>query len=168
MRLYLMRHGIAVELGEQGIFQDSQRPLTETGRKKVRKIAKGLGVLEVKFDLLLSSPYLRARETAEILADEFAAGARCQVVDSLAPPLNFPEVISALTQPQRLENLVLVGHEPDISGLISLLLTGETGLGVTLKKGGVCALSIWGELRPGRCAQLEWLATPAQLIGLAG
>jgi phosphohistidine phosphatase len=166
MNLYIIRHGLAAELGEQGNYQDSQRPLTEVGRKKVRKIARGLRALEVSFDLILSSPYLRARETAEILAAEFEAREKFKVVEALRPPLNFPALLSTIHQQSAVENLALVGHEPDLSGLISLLLTGETSLALTMKKGGVCALSVWGELRSGRCAQLEWLATPTQLLGI--
>ena len=66
MNLYIIRHAIAVDAGTAD-FEDSQRPLTDKGRKKMRQIAKGLRSLGVEFDLILSSPYLRTQETAEIL-----------------------------------------------------------------------------------------------------
>ncbi len=68
MNLYIVRHAIAVDEGTAD-FEDSQRPLTDKGRRKMRQIAKGLRALGVEFDLILSSPYLRAQETAEILAE---------------------------------------------------------------------------------------------------
>ena len=71
MNLYIIRHAIAVNEGTDGYESDSERPLTDKGRKKMREIAKGLRNLGVEFDLILSSPYVRARETAEILADVF-------------------------------------------------------------------------------------------------
>lgn len=163
MNLYLIRHGLAAELGEQGIFQDSQRPLTEAGRKKMRKISRGLRELEVHFDRILTSPYRRARETAEILAEEFKLAAPV-VMEALAPAVEPGFLVAEINQKYLAENLALVGHEPDLTRLISLWLTGGEQLALTMKKGGVCALSVWGELRLGRCAQLEWLAPPV-LVG---
>ena len=69
MNLYIIRHAIAVEEGTPEYQEDSQRPLTDKGKKKMVQIAKGIRALNVKFDLVLSSPYVRANETAEILAD---------------------------------------------------------------------------------------------------
>lgn len=69
MNLYLIRHAIAVDEGDPEYAQDSLRPLTEKGRKKMRQIARGLRALGAEFDLIVSSPYVRARETAEILSD---------------------------------------------------------------------------------------------------
>ena len=71
MNLYIIRHAIAVDEGTPEYEDDSQRPLTDKGKKKMRQIAKGLRALGVEFDLILSSPYVRAKETAEILADVF-------------------------------------------------------------------------------------------------
>ena len=71
MNIYIIRHAIAVDEGMPEYEKDSERPLTDKGRKKMRQIAKGLRTLGVEIDLILSSPYVRARETAEILASEF-------------------------------------------------------------------------------------------------
>jgi phosphohistidine phosphatase len=167
MNLYLIRHGIAADLGPGNLFQDSQRPLTEAGRKKMRGIARGLSALDVNLDLILTSPYLRARETAAILADEFDLKGKLVTNEHLVPEGQLNLLIAEIREKYRVDHLALVGHEPSLSGLISLLLTGETGLAVTMKKGGVCCLSIW-ELISGRCATLEWLSTPAQLIRADG
>ena len=68
MNLYLLRHGIAVEPGVTGYEPDSERPLTARGEDRLREAAKAMDALELSFDLILSSPFLRARQTAEIIA----------------------------------------------------------------------------------------------------
>ena len=68
MDIYLIPHRIAYEPGEPGYEDDTQRPLTDKGRDKMRKVARVLKRLNLKPNVILSSPYLRARETAEILA----------------------------------------------------------------------------------------------------
>ena len=73
MKLYILRHGIAVEPGTPGYETDADRPLTSEGERKMRQIAGAMEALELSFDLILSSPYLRARQTAEIVAEVLTA-----------------------------------------------------------------------------------------------
>ena len=68
MMLYLMRHGLAVEPGSPGFKMDADRALTHKGRRQLRKIARAMKGMELEFDLILSSPFVRARQTAEIVA----------------------------------------------------------------------------------------------------
>lgn len=161
MNVYIVRHAIAEEPGAK---TDSQRKLTEKGREKMGKVARGLKALGVRLNLILTSPYTRARETAEILADEFRlTGEKMIQSVHLAPdssPARLVEEIRA--HYSRVENLALVGHEPFLSELVSLLLAATPDLQVNFRKGGVCALTLESPKADSR-ATLEWLLTPSQL-----
>lgn len=160
MKLYILRHGEAVEHGDPRYKKDADRPLTPRGRKRTRQLANALRQMGIEFDLILSSPLVRARQTAEIVAHRLALQNRLEFTDHLTPDGSYRELIAALAQVRPApQSVLLVGHEPHLSGLISLLTTGGAGLAVTLKKGGLCRLEI-AELKPGRCAALEWLLTP--------
>ena len=163
MNLYILRHGIAVDLGTPTFLTDADRPLTPKGEQKLEQIAKAMAALELSFDLILSSPYLRARQTAEIVAKAFSARKRLEFTDSLTPGASPRKLIELLKHRQPPpESVLLSGHEPFLSALISLLISGEPGLSVVMKKGGLCKLTI-ESLKPGRCASLEWLLTPKQM-----
>ncbi len=163
MNLYLLRHGIAVERGTPGYGKDADRPLTDKGERKLWRITEAMRAMELSFDLILSSPYLRARRTAEIVAEAFKAKKKLELWDGLAVGSDRRELFHYLEHlPHRPENVLLVGHEPYLGELATLLLTGSSGSAVDFKKGGLCRLTIQ-RLRPGRCATLEWLLTPRQM-----
>src|SRR5690349_22292644 len=133
MNLYIIRHGIAVDEGTPGYESDSERPLTDKGRKKMRQIAKALRHLGVEFDLILCSPYVRARETAEILADVFKMKEKLVFSDNLIP-LGSPEIlIGEIIENHAVDRLAIVGHEPHLSSLISRLTSGGSKMEITLK-----------------------------------
>jgi phosphohistidine phosphatase len=163
MNLYLLRHGIAVEPGTPGYAQDADRSLTPEGERKLGRIAEAMSALDLSFDLILSSPYLRARQTAEIVAEALDARRKLELSDSLTPGGSTKKLVELLNhlQPSP-ESVLLVGHEPHLSGLISLLVSGDASLAVVMKKGGLCKLST-DSLEHGRCAVLEWLLTPKQM-----
>jgi phosphohistidine phosphatase len=182
MNLYILRHGIAVEPGTRGFAKDADRPLTPKGKRKVGKIANAIDAMGLSFDLILSSPYVRARQTAEIIAGALCCQRRLELTDALVPsgnpgkvlgllmrggnPMEGPGVAVHRKPPARpLKNVMLVGHEPYLSSMVSLLITGNSHASIVLKKGGLCKLSA-ETLKAGRCAQLEWLLTPKQLLRL--
>lgn len=156
MNLYLIRHGIAEE---PDVKPDSERALTGQGRKQLRTAARSLARAGLTLDVVVTSPLLRARQTAEIFAQALDLGAS-QVIESaeLAPDGN----PAKLLKDNRWESVALVGHEPYLSELASVLLTGGQDLVMAFKKGCVCALSA-DRLRYGRCARLEWLLQPKLL-----
>ena len=165
MNLFLLRHAIAVEPGALSGASDAGRPLSPEGKKKMRKIALGMKTLELSFDLILSSPYVRARETAEIVAHEF--GSVLEFTPRLEVGGDPATLVAEVDARARgLTNVLLVGHEPQLSKLISYLLAGNSGLSVTMKKGGLCKLDV-PRLRYARSASLEWLLTPSQLAHLS-
>jgi len=163
MNLYILRHGIAVEHGDPGYLNDADRPLTPKGERKVRAIAEAMDALDLSFDLILTSPYPRARQTAEIVAKVLKASEQLHLSDDLTPAGSTEQLIQTIngheTQP---EDVLLVGHEPYLSDLISLLVAGDMRFPVVLKKGGFAKL-ITDSLKHGSCATLAWLLTPKQM-----
>lgn len=166
MNLFLLRHGVAVERDKLCYPDDSLRPLTADGRRKLRRIAAGMRLLELRFDIWLSSPYVRARQTAEIVAKAFHARNKLEFEIDLTPAGSARRLLRRLVDKRAMaENILLVGHEPYLGELAGFLLAGRAGFPLMLKKGGLCLLSMespaWG-----RCATLEWLLTPWQLMVL--
>ena len=159
MELYILRHGIAVERGTPGYKKDSDRPLTPEGEEKMRQIAEAMRGMDLKFDLILSSPYARAEQTAKIVAGELDEDVSYS--DYLVPGGNALELIGEIND-ERPQRVLLVGHEPDLSSLISVLVSGGSDAGIELKKGGLCRLTT-EKLVFGKCAKLNWLLTPKQL-----
>ncbi|PWH14424.1 MAG: phosphohistidine phosphatase SixA [Anaerolineae bacterium] len=167
MNLYIIRHAIAVEPGTPGYEDDSLRPLTPKGSEKMTNIARGLKSLGVCFDLILSSPYVRALETAHILLKILKMKKEQLVTTEHLTPLSLPdEVIGEINEKYYdVESIALVGHEPNLSALIGLLVAGDAGLSIEMRKGGVCFLSA-ENLRHERRATLEWLMMPKHLVAL--
>jgi phosphohistidine phosphatase len=161
MNLYLIRHAIAEEESPSG--EDSQRGLTDKGAKKMRLVAKGLRTLGVEFDLIVSSPYLRAVQTAEILAEVFKMKKNALASENLIPMGDPDMLLAEINEKYTVNSLAIVGHEPYLSALVSLLTAGGSPVEMTFKKGGVCYLST-DDLHHTHKATLEWLLTPGVLV----
>jgi phosphohistidine phosphatase len=162
MEIYILRHGIAIERGAPGYKKDSDRPLTSEGEEKMHQIAAALLAMDLKFDLMLSSPYERASRTAQIVADELDD--EVTFTKFLEPEGNPLALIGQINDAGP-ERVLLVGHEPDLSRLISVLISGASDAAFELKKGGLCKMTT-RKLSFGRCATLNWLLTPKQLRAL--
>lgn len=161
MNLYLIRHAIAEEETPSG--EDSQRGLTDKGAKRMRQIAKGLRTLGVEFDLILTSPYTRAQQTAEILADVFKIKKQVAASENLVPMGDPDLLLAEINEKYSVLSLAIVGHEPYLSTFVSLLTAGGSPVEMTFKKGGVCHLST-DDLHHTHKATLEWLLTPGVLV----
>ena len=167
MNLFVLRHGIAVELGAPGFARDAERSLTSEGQEKLQQIAKAMHWMDLAFDAILSSPYLRARQTAELIACSFKKVAKVELCEALAPGATSAQVIEALRRLKPApENLLLVGHEPNLSHLVSVLVGSRGSSCVVFKKGGLCKLVVHS-LRPQPEASIEWLLTPKQMLAMA-
>ena len=126
----------------------------------MRHAARGMKAAKLTVDLILSSPHVRARQTADIVADVFGLEKRLELLPALTPDGNPKELLDALNHKHgKRKRVLLVGHEPYLSRLISVLISGDTRTAIEFKKGGLCKLSA-GKLEYGRCATLEWLLTP--------
>ena len=159
--LYIMRHGIATERGH-GTAGDFKRKLTPDGRAKVEKIAMGLTRLGVEFDCILTSPLVRALETAQIVLDTYQGKMPMEVHDGLRPGESADALLNFLSQQQqKARRILLVGHEPDLSSFAARLLgAGESNL--VLKKGGCCLIEL-DEISIQSKGRLIWWLTPRVL-----
>jgi len=166
MNIYILRHGLAGERDSRKYSNDAERPLTSEGEEKMWKIANGMKALSLEFDLILSSPYERTKQTAEIVAEAFKAKGRLEFTKTLEPDGDPAELTKFLQHRRTLDSLLLVGHEPYLSSFISMLISGGARAWITMKKGGLCKLSS-DSLKYDRCASLRWLLTPKQLILLS-
>jgi phosphohistidine phosphatase len=164
MNLYILRHGIAVEPNARNLRKDAERPLTAKGKKRLRQIAGAMKAMELSFDLILSSPYVRAHQTAEIVAQTFKQKNKLVLSNELTPGGNPKLLVEQINKIRpRPKNVLLVGHEPYLSQFIGLLASGNTNTAIDFKKGGLCKLEI-ETLRYGRCALLGWLLAPQQMF----
>ena len=152
--LYVLRHGIAVPHGTPGVAE-SDRPLTPKGEEHVEQVAEGLERLELRLDRIVTSPLPRARRTAEIVAEVLDLEDRLENSDALragAPPTSIRDWLAARPE----QRLMIVGHNPDLTELVALLLGLPGEPPFELKKGGLAAL----RSNPAGGFVLHWLATP--------
>lgn len=159
MKIYLIRHGIA----ESRLIEknDSQRILTRKGITKTQKIAEKLSSLDLEFDVIITSPYIRAKETAILLQQ---AKRSKDIIEhtALTPEGNILEWFNWLqTSPYKLANsIALIGHEPDLSEWAQLLIWGKSEDKLTLKKSGIIGLELSDLDNPLGNATLFLLASP--------
>jgi phosphohistidine phosphatase len=168
IELYLMRHGIAADLGDAGVLKDEDRPLTLEGRAKMKEAAAGIAEFGLKLNLIFTSPLLRARQTAETVAEVLELQHKVKIIESLAPGRAFVEgegrhaEIFLELGAYQFDRALLVGHMPDLSDLASFLLSGNRNLNIEFKKGAVCAIEVTS-VPPRGPGLLLWSMTPKQL-----
>ena len=167
MRLYLVRHATAVLRGTPGFPKDSRRPLTEEGRDEARRAAAALRRMKISLDAVVSSPYLRAMQTAEILAREVEFREPIQELDALRAEVEPRETSISLKLLADRDEVALVGHEPHLSAWIAELVA-EQGMRCVMKKGGIACIEIEQVPPPTGSGTLRWLLTPKQLALMAG
>ncbi len=154
--LYLIRHGVAEERGEAWP-DDTKRPLTEDGMSKLRKTARALECLGVTLDVIVTSPLVRTRQTAEMIAGGLEPHPPVVTADSLAPGGTVAALLSDLEKYAKRERIALVGHEPGIGELAARLV--GTRHPIPFKKGAVCRIDV-EELPPVGPGDLRWFLTP--------
>ena len=168
MQLLVVRHAIAEDKERFALTgrSDDLRPLTSEGRAKMRRAAQGLRVLAPRPAFIATSPLVRARETAEILATALAAP-RIETVEALRPDAPYDDLAAWLGEPPAAaqETIALIGHEPHLGGLVTWLMAGVDQSRIEFKKGGAALLELDGPAGAGT-ATLRWLVTPALLRGL--
>lgn len=169
MDLYLLRHGIALAQDDPSVSHDRERPLSHKGVKRMRKAARGMLRLEVPFDAVLTSPLLRARQTAEIVVATLGIEALLEEISELAPESSVEHLVFGLTRYQDRKHLLLVGHEPLLSETAASFLSGgkqTRPLKLAFKKGSLCHIEIESLTSPA-AGKLHSLLTPKQLRSLA-
>jgi len=167
MNLYLLRHGIAVDRDPQSFPDDSRRPLTLKGEDRVKLIGEAMKALELSFDHILASPYLRASQTAELIVAVLGLKKVLEYRDELTPEGDPKALVRHVTKLEpAAEDVLLVGHEPWLSQFMSQLISGGATASIDLKKGGLGKLEIEPPIRHSQCATLSWLLTPKQLAAM--
>jgi phosphohistidine phosphatase len=159
--LYLVRHAIAEERGPE-YADDTRRPISSRGRRRMKAAARGFADLDPGVDRILTSPLVRAVQTAEILSRELS-DASLGLCPPLAPDHRPEDVAGELGRTQSKGAIVLVGHEPDLGALAAWLLGARAPL--PFKKGGIARIDVT-RLPPGQDGTLVWMATPKMLRSL--
>jgi len=154
--LYLIRHAIAAERGEAWP-DDDKRPLTEDGIDRMRKAARGLARLDASIDVIFTSPLVRARQTAEIVAAALDTRPSLVVIESLAPGATYTALMTELEKHGRKPHLALVGHEPGLGELAGRLVGSRHA--IEFKKGAICRIDL-DQIPPAGPGHLRWFLTP--------
>jgi phosphohistidine phosphatase len=150
VRVFLLRHAIAAPRDPERWPQDRARPLTGDGRRKMERAARGIAALVPRVDLVLTSPFERALDTARIATAAYGSKPEMRVLKPLAPGGGHGGVLAVLADLPADASVLLVGHEPDLSGLAAaLLLDHRAELPVDFRKGGLCRIDFDGPVRPG-------------------
>ena len=162
MKILIVRHARAEERRLLGLLRkDAARPLTPDGRKDMAKTAKGLKQLVSDLRVLATSPLVRAKQTAQILAERYDT--QVTEVTELLPGADPDKLLAWLRKQPLAATVALVGHEPDLSALAGWFLTGRKESFVLFKKGAACLIDFSeGGPVPGR-GRLEWLIQPGAL-----
>jgi phosphohistidine phosphatase len=160
--LYVIRHGLAEERSEAWP-DDNKRPLTPDGVSRMRRAVRGLARLGVTIDIVLTSPLVRARQTAEIVAGGLEPRPSLSNIDSLAPDGSYAAIVADLEKHGRRQRIALVGHEPSIGELAARLIGSRHAL--EFKKGAICRIDL-DELPPVSPGDLRWMLTPKILRSL--
>jgi len=161
--IYIVRHAIAAERGAK-YPDDSKRPLTKDGMARMRQAVEGFRTLDPGIELVLTSPFVRARGTADILVAGLSPSPDLEVLDALTPDHKPADVAAQISGHGRRRVIALVGHEPDLGLLAAWLIGAREPL--VFKKGGIARIDV-RSFPPGSNGQLVWLATPKMLRALA-
>ena len=140
--IYLMRHGIAGDSDPDRFPDDDLRPLTKKGKRRTLAVARGMAVLRLDIERIVTSPLVRARQTAIIAAEAMRIAAR-KIVESttLSPAAPPGDILLEMRNISAGKANLLVGHEPHLSRLLSLLITGRVDLSqIELKKAGLVCI----------------------------
>ena len=166
MDIYVLRHGVAADRGSPDYPSDYDRPLTPDGIRRMTRQVKGLNALGIALDAIVTSPLVRAVETAEIVHAGLRGAGKLVRSDALAPGGSPSDLVAELSSGYpRDGSVMVVGHEPYLSSLVSVLVAEEPGPLVRLRKGALCKLRA-PSLRYGRCGWIEWSMTPKQMVRL--
>jgi phosphohistidine phosphatase len=162
VKLVIIRHGQAGDPDQWKAEgrDDRLRPLTPKGKKEMRKVAAGLAELVSELDVLVTSPLVRAAETAEIVAAQY--GCEIETLEVLTPERDPDEVLPWLQSQAPSRTVGLVGHEPHLSTLVGYLVTGRKSSFIELKKGGACQIEMAAPVRAGG-GTLQYLLTDRDL-----
>ncbi|MHC4713563.1 MAG: phosphohistidine phosphatase SixA [Planctomycetota bacterium] len=161
MNVYVVRHAAAAPRGDYA--SDAERPLTEKGVADVELVAAALVSAGVELDAVYASPFVRARQTGDIIAA--ATGCPVSLTDGLASGHSAKEVVAVLADLPG-ESVAIVGHAPQLDEVVALLVTGKSRAVVDMKKGAVACVEFEGKVRAGK-GVLAWHVVPKLVKSLS-
>lgn len=162
MFVYLVRHAIATAREATDGRPDAERELTEKGISRMRRSVRTLDRLNLVFDEIWTSPYRRAAQTAELVAEMPSFDGPTRVVDELRPGGDVNRLALELQKSLEKIGIALVGHEPDLGHLATQLVGGQSRNVAAFKKGGVACIELDEDSRTLQ-GQIRWLLTPRQM-----
>ena len=163
MDLYILRHGKA-EPGNLG-FEDAERKLTGKGKEEIALIAQWMASRGIKFDVIATSPLKRAHETAGIIAASRGLKNRITVWESLAPGGNLDDILHDISACDENATVLIVGHEPTCSMIISRIVFGHESAAIVMTKGGLAKIRNHSFQRH-QSGELQWLLSAKQMISM--
>lgn len=158
MELYLVRHATATDQVGGDVEKDAERPLIDEGKEEARAMAWALRKMGIKGHVFLCSPFLRAKQTAQIFAEILGYEEKLQLCDTLGPGCDPNDLYELLAKVKGGEEVFIFGHMPDLSRLAGALL-GNEDIDVAFKKASVCRIDIF-DVPPTEPGALKWLLTP--------
>jgi phosphohistidine phosphatase len=160
MELFILRHG---EAGKRSSTsrEDSKRSLTESGKKEIEEISKGLNSLEIQLDYIFTSPLLRSKQTAQIVLKNLKCKNQIQELDELKPEGNKLQLYNKLSTLKKDSSVLLVGHEPYLSEMIGEAVSNGSSR-INLKKAGLVRIKTTSFL-PKIQGELRWLLVPKHM-----
>lgn len=167
MNVYLLRHSMAEGHDPVRFPDDSRRPLSARGHEQMERIAQAMRRMDLGIDLVWTSPLVRTRQTTAPVAKALDLEDHVHAATQLAPDGDRGELLDEIAGLNpRPANLLLVGHEPYLSGLLSILTSGGSSVQTKFKKGTLAMLQLSGAIRLGQCATLRWLLPPDLIVKL--
>lgn len=166
MQLIFVRHAIAVDCADPKVKSDQERWLTEKGIERMKTAAKGFVKYCTDIDVIYSSSYIRAQQTAQIVAKAFKDAPPVYETDLLCPGASVDCLPLLIEKESKLERVAFVGHEPDFSEMVANLLCNDRRAEVEFKKGAIACIEVNGFIQPGRGVLLYHL--PPKVLRLLG
>lgn len=162
MELYFIRHAIAIDRDDPSVPSDEMRWLTDEGIQKMERAVQGLKVIVSDLHAIYTSPFVRAKQTADIVARAYGKESQVHELDELMPGAHFTSLLPIAKKHSPHDRIALVGHEPDFSDLIARLIAGSPVPEIEMKKGAVCRVDIPAKPELGS-GTLIWLLPPSVL-----
>jgi phosphohistidine phosphatase len=161
VKVFFLRHG---EAGRRITIpsKDFERSLTASGVAEIEEIAESMKDMDIEFDKFASSPLARARETAEIVSKVYKQAGKLEMWDELKPEANRLDLYRRLSKMKQDADVLLVGHEPFMTTVISEIISGSLSAKISLKKAGLARVQI-DSFTPKASGELRWLLTPKQI-----
>jgi phosphohistidine phosphatase len=168
VQIYIVRHGDAINRDDPRVTSDEMRELTSEGRDEVELMSLLLARLDVKPDLILTSPLIRARQTAEIIASVTGAQSAPSVSDELAPGGSLAAVLNDILSHGRPKQTVLTGHMPGVGAMAAYLIWREPHMALPFRTGEICRVDLPDDSPVAGYGDLRWAIPPriaSRLIG---